>query len=351
MPQARRKPLSLEQVELLWSQLRRERDRVLGRKGNDGYMDHEMKDLEEEDEDEDDPAALEGEGEAEDNDDDDDDDDGSDGEVPPVNPPVNLDGPDDRDSAPAPATTQPQNKPSSSASLLSVPNLLSRRGAPSPSTNSSSSTPSFRSSASTSTQKHSMSNSSSRTSLSISRESPYSPSPPITTKVADSPMFVTWNITSRSGHKNLRGCIGTFEAQELEQGLATYAMTSAFEDSRFPPITAGEMPRLECGVTLLTDFESAPDPMAWELGKHGIRISFTYHSRRYGATYLPDVPREQGWTKKDTIISLMRKAGWTGRENDWQKVGDLKLVRYQGRKLAIKYDEWKNWNDWVMNWT
>lgn len=40
------------------------------------------------------------------------------------------------------------------------------------------------------------------------------------------PLFVTWNTLSRNGHKSLRGCIGTFEAQELSYGLRTYALTS-----------------------------------------------------------------------------------------------------------------------------
>lgn len=40
------------------------------------------------------------------------------------------------------------------------------------------------------------------------------------------PLFVTWNTVSRSGNKNLRGCIGTFEAQELSDGLRSYALTS-----------------------------------------------------------------------------------------------------------------------------
>lgn len=39
------------------------------------------------------------------------------------------------------------------------------------------------------------------------------------------PLFVTWNTISRSGHKSLRGCIGTFEAQEIEYGLHSYALT------------------------------------------------------------------------------------------------------------------------------
>ena len=39
------------------------------------------------------------------------------------------------------------------------------------------------------------------------------------------PLFVTWNTVSKSGYKSLRGCIGTFEAQELEAGLKSYALT------------------------------------------------------------------------------------------------------------------------------
>lgn len=45
-------------------------------------------------------------------------------------------------------------------------------------------------------------------------------------RYGDFPLFVTWNTHSpRSGNKSLRGCIGTFEAQELEYGLRSYALT------------------------------------------------------------------------------------------------------------------------------
>lgn len=42
----------------------------------------------------------------------------------------------------------------------------------------------------------------------------------------DYPLFVTWNLISRHGHKSLRGCIGTFEAQKLSLGLQEYALIS-----------------------------------------------------------------------------------------------------------------------------
>ncbi|KAF2026829.1 hypothetical protein EK21DRAFT_73354 [Setomelanomma holmii] len=162
----------------------------------------------------------------------------------------------------------------------------------------------------------------------------------------DSPLFVTWNTVTRSEERRLRGCIGTFEAQELDEGLKSYALTSAFDDTRFNPIAARELASLECAVTLLTDFEPASHALDWELGTHGLRISFKYHNRRYGATYLPDVAKEQGWTKEETLVSLMRKAGWNGRKDEWKKVG-LNVVRYQGKKVALEYAEWKEWRNWV----
>jgi uncharacterized protein (TIGR00296 family) len=160
------------------------------------------------------------------------------------------------------------------------------------------------------------------------------------------PLFVTWNTVSRSGDKRLRGCIGTFEAQPLTTGLSSYALTAAFGDTRFTPITTRELPTLECAVTLLTDFEPVDDAMDWEIGTHGLRISFQEKGRRYGSTYLPDVASEQGWTKEEALVSLMRKAGWSGKKADWKKVA-LRVVRYQGKKVALGWGEWRSWRDWV----
>ncbi|KAI1412795.1 AMMECR1 domain-containing protein [Hypoxylon sp. FL1857] len=169
---------------------------------------------------------------------------------------------------------------------------------------------------------------------------------PDTEVITESPLFVTWNTVSpRTGNTSLRGCIGTFESQELGEGLASYAITSAIHDMRFDPISKRELPSLEVAVTLLTNFEDCDDAMDWEIGTHGLRISFTDRGRRYGATYLPDVALEQGWTKEETLVSLMRKAGWAGRKDKWQSV-DLKVVRYQGKKKSLQYPEYKRWRDW-----
>ncbi|CAK7273555.1 hypothetical protein SEPCBS119000_005718 [Sporothrix epigloea] len=210
------------------------------------------------------------------------------------------------------------------------------------------------SSASTSTS--SLSNSSAvSTATSVS-------TPPVSEPPSSTPLFVTWNTLENGIHDQslggatdddddaeheLRGCIGTFESIPLEEGLATYALTAALEDTRFTPISARELPHLEVAVTLLTDFEQAQGGAEdWELGKHGLRISFTHNGLRYGATYLPDVAVEQGWTKEQTVLSLMRKAGWNGRRDSWRNV-NLRIVRYQGRKKSLTYRKFMAWRTWA----
>lgn len=108
--------------------------------------------------------------------------------------------------------------------------------------------------------------------------------------------------------------------------------------------------------------------MDWILGTHGIRISFIHRGRRYGATYLPDVPVEQGWTKEETVESLMRKAGWHGttesvarrllrgsssRDSNsgkpWELVSDFRAVKYQGLRASATYAEWQEWRNWVLS--
>eukprot|EP00055_Hartaetosiga_balthica_P011273 m.50633 g.50633 ORF g.50633 m.50633 type:complete len:193 (-) comp7523_c1_seq2:604-1182(-) len=156
------------------------------------------------------------------------------------------------------------------------------------------------------------------------------------------PLFVTWQIwNDRYNDFILRGCIGTFSAKNLHEGLAEFALTSAFKDSRFDPIEAKELPRLQCGVSLLTDFEDADDYLDWEVGKHGIWIEFPLENgRKTTATYLPQVMTEQGWTKVEAIDSLLKKGGFRAKVTEEQRK-KIKLTRYQSSKVEVSYEEWK----------
>ncbi|XP_037323983.1 AMME syndrome candidate gene 1 protein isoform X2 [Pungitius pungitius] len=114
----------------------------------------------------------------------------------------------------------------------------------------------------------------------------------------------------------------------------------ALKDSRFPPMTRDELPRLFCSVSLLTNFEDVGDYLDWEVGVHGIRIEFfNEKGSKRTATYLPEVAKEQGWDHIQTIDSLLRKGGYKAPiTNDFRKT--IKLTRYRSEKITMGYAEY-----------
>ncbi|XP_039622465.1 AMME syndrome candidate gene 1 protein isoform X2 [Polypterus senegalus] len=114
----------------------------------------------------------------------------------------------------------------------------------------------------------------------------------------------------------------------------------ALKDSRFPPMTRDELPRLFCSVSLLTNFEDVVDYLDWEVGVHGIRIEFfNEKGSKRTATYLPEVAKEQGWDHIQTIDSLLRKGGYKAPiTNDFRKT--IKLTRYRSEKMTMSYSDY-----------
>eukprot|EP00475_Leptophrys_vorax_P034711 TRINITY_DN5639_c0_g1_i1.p1 TRINITY_DN5639_c0_g1~~TRINITY_DN5639_c0_g1_i1.p1 ORF type:complete len:204 (-),score=47.58 TRINITY_DN5639_c0_g1_i1:110-721(-) len=156
------------------------------------------------------------------------------------------------------------------------------------------------------------------------------------------PLFVTWKKKSSLGNSySLRGCIGTFSPLPLLEGLRRYAITSAFEDHRFDPIEHSEVKQLQCGVSVLTDFEDVEDPFDWEVGTHGIQITFVDPKSRTNrrATYLPEVAKEQGWSHEEALDSLIRKAGYSGKVGASLR-SSVQLTRYQSSKTNLTYDSY-----------
>ncbi|KAG1442951.1 hypothetical protein G6F56_010853 [Rhizopus delemar] len=151
------------------------------------------------------------------------------------------------------------------------------------------------------------------------------------------PLFVTWHINSGSQSK-LRGCIGNFTPLKLRDGLSKYALISALKDARFNPISLQETPKLSCSVSLLVHFEKTEDYLDWEVGVHGIWIEFIQQNgEKDTATYLPEVMREQGWTKEEAIHSLLRKGGYYGAISQEYCQSSIVLTRYQSQKKKLSY--------------
>lgn len=161
-------------------------------------------------------------------------------------------------------------------------------------------------------------------------------------------MFITWNQ-----HGDLRGCIGTFLPLNTEKGVAKYALVSAFEDPRFPPISAKELPSLSASVTLLDKFEEISSPTDWTVGEHGLKVYFEISGRSYSGTFLPSVAEEQGWYTVDTLWNLARKAHYSGLKHGdtvafYEKglnEGWLLLTRYQGLKAEASYGDYRATKD------
>lgn len=148
------------------------------------------------------------------------------------------------------------------------------------------------------------------------------------------PLFVSWDTCDG----RLRGCIGTFAPQPLETGLKKYACEAAFNDERFPPITAEELPGLECSVSLLEEFEDCGDYLDWDLGVHGVSVRLSTPDRTYSATFLPEIPMNLGWSKIYTIEHALRKSGWRFPISD-EVLTKVRVRRYRSEKCSATWDE------------
>jgi AmmeMemoRadiSam system protein A len=113
--------------------------------------------------------------------------------------------------------------------------------------------------------------------------------------------FVTLKIGGR-----LRGCIGHITATEaLVETVRDVALSSAFDDPRFPPLTRGELEKTTIEVSALSPLRRTHDPSEIRVGTHGILL------RRGGRSglLLPQVATEQGWQRDEFLVHTCRKAG------------------------------------------
>jgi AmmeMemoRadiSam system protein A len=103
----------------------------------------------------------------------------------------------------------------------------------------------------------------------------------------------------------LRGCIGRMESERpLWETVAAMARAAAFEDPRFCPVTREEFEGLTLEISVLTPFEPLHDPMAVEVGRHGLMIEKGINR----GVLLPQVAAEHGWTAEEFLRNVSLKA-------------------------------------------
>ncbi|KCV72575.1 hypothetical protein H696_00166 [Fonticula alba] len=144
----------------------------------------------------------------------------------------------------------------------------------------------------------------------------------------------------------LRGCTGTFQPNPVGPLIRQLAIGSAVRDTRFPPVTLAEVPLLRATVSILHSFEPITDKNDWQIGTHGIEIEFLRHGRRVaGATFLPSVMVDHGFSHDDTFDYLVDKAGL--RLADFLEAYEhpsaalsVVITRYQTATSSADYAEW-----------
>ncbi|MBF0273723.1 MAG: AmmeMemoRadiSam system protein A [Nitrospinae bacterium] len=114
-------------------------------------------------------------------------------------------------------------------------------------------------------------------------------------------VFVTLHINN-----NLRGCIGYIEPYKpLLEAVIDNAISAAFRDTRFAPLTAEEFRQVDIEISVLTVPEIISSYDKFIVGRHGIILK----KGRNQAVFLPQVAPEQGWNQETTLMYLSQKAG------------------------------------------
>lgn len=120
-------------------------------------------------------------------------------------------------------------------------------------------------------------------------------------------------FTSLHVRGELRGCVGYILSNDaVFRAVAETARAAAFNDSRFPPVTAEEAPHLEIELSILSPAKPIRADEI-EVGRHGLLIS--WRGRR--GLLLPQVPVERSWDRMTFLEQTCRKAGLS--PDAWQE--------------------------------
>jgi MEMO1 family protein len=107
-------------------------------------------------------------------------------------------------------------------------------------------------------------------------------------------------------HGELRGCIGRMVGDEpLVKIVGNMAIQAAFNDRRFSPLNADELKDVEIEISVLTPMKQVAGASDILVGRDGVLLSKDGHS----AVFLPQVAKEQGWSREEMLDNLCRKAG------------------------------------------
>ncbi|VVB52475.1 Uncharacterised protein [uncultured archaeon] len=127
----------------------------------------------------------------------------------------------------------------------------------------------------------------------------------------------------------LRGCIGYTEAiMPLGECIQQCAVSAAFHDPRFPPVTSDEFPSIAVEVSVLTPAHEmyvknrGGLPAEIIIGRDGLIVEYG----AFKGLLLPQVPVEQGWNTKQFLDHTCVKAGLP--PDAWMKSDKVKVYSF-----------------------
>ncbi len=113
--------------------------------------------------------------------------------------------------------------------------------------------------------------------------------------------FVTLTINN-----NLRGCIGYITPiSDLMSQIENCAVSAAFNDPRFSPLTKEEYKQIKVEISLLSPIEEVNDINDIVVGRDGLIIS----KGIMRGLLLPQVATEYGWNREEFLDQTCVKAG------------------------------------------
>jgi AmmeMemoRadiSam system protein A len=116
----------------------------------------------------------------------------------------------------------------------------------------------------------------------------------------------------------LRGCIGSFFSEgPLSQTVRNMAVEAASRDSRFHPVTKGELARIKVEISVLSPLTRPASVNDIEVGRHGLYIM----KGGLSGVLLPQVPVEYGWDRETFLKETCRKAGLP--PDAWKEGADI----------------------------
>lgn len=137
--------------------------------------------------------------------------------------------------------------------------------------------------------------------------------------------FVTLHIKG-----NLRGCIGYIEGvKPIPDTIKEMALSSAFRDPRFEPLSVEEFPGIDIEISILSPIEKVENIDDIVVGRDGLIITKGFNR----GLLLPQVPVEQKWDRDMFLTHTCFKAGLPG--DSWKKPG-VEIEKFSAQIFSEK---------------